>query len=523
MENHKHQNGEKKKSSVRGKVVLMKKGVLDFHDIKSNVLDRIHELMGNGVSLQLVSSLTPDPVKGLRGKHGKVAYLERWVSKISSLTGAKETEFAVKFDWDESIGVPGAIIVRNNHHSQFYLKTITIEDIPGHGPLHFLCNSWVYPAHRYTYDRVFFSNKAYLPSETPEALRKLREEELATLRGSGSGKLNEWDRVYDYAFYNDLGLPDKGPHYARPVIGGSQDLPYPRRGRTSRENTLTDPNTESRLHLFNLDIYVPRDERFGHLKFSDFLAYALKSIAQVLLPEIRSLCDKTINEFDTFQDVLDIYEGSLKLPSPALASKLRDLIPYELFRELVRNDGERFLKFPVPDVIKASKTAWRTDEEFAREMLAGVNPVIIRRLQEFPLVSKLDPEIYGDQNSNIKAKHVENSLDGLTIDEALQNNRLYIIDHHDALMPYISRINSTTTKTYATRTLLFLQNDGTLKPLAIELSLPHPQGEQHGVVSKVFTPEKEGAAATVWQLAKAYAAVNDSGYHQLVSHWYETI
>ncbi|KAK2999070.1 hypothetical protein RJ639_024029 [Escallonia herrerae] len=42
-------------------------------------------------------------------------------------------------------------------------------------------------------------------------------------------------------------------------------------------------------------------------------------------------------------------------------------------------------------------------------------------------------------------------------------------------MPYLRRINSTSTKMYATRTLLFLQNDGTLKPLAIELSLPHPK------------------------------------------------
>jgi len=115
---------------------------------------------------------------------------------------------------------------------------------------------------------------------------------------------------------------------------------------------FTDPKTESRLHLLNLNVYVPRDEQFGHVKFSDFLAYALKSVAQVLLPEIKSLCDKTINEFDTFEDVFSIYEGSIKMPSGPIACKLRELVPYEIVRELIRNDGERFLKFPVPDVIK---------------------------------------------------------------------------------------------------------------------------------------------------------------------------
>lgn len=102
--------------------------------------------------------------KGLQGKkHGKVAYIKKWISTISSLTtAAADIEFSITFEWDiESMGVPGAFIIRNHHHSQFYLKTVTIDDVPGHGPVNFVCNSWVYPVHRYTSDRVFFANKVH--------------------------------------------------------------------------------------------------------------------------------------------------------------------------------------------------------------------------------------------------------------------------------------------------------------------------------------------------------------------------
>ncbi|GAB4843410.1 hypothetical protein Ancab_013372 [Ancistrocladus abbreviatus] len=510
--------GESKHScrKIRGTVVLMKKNVLDITDVSASFLDRIYEIIGKGVSLQLVSALHSDPANGTGGRLGIPAYLEKWVSTVTPLT-AGETAFSVSFDWDESIGVPGAFIIRNHHHSQFYLKTVTLEDVPGHGRIHFVCNSWVYPAHRYKYDRVFFANKTYLPHATPEPLRKYREEELVNLRGDGKATLNEWDRVYDYAYYNDLGNPDKGEEYARPVLGGSREYPYPRRGRTGRKPTKTDPETESRLPLVSLDIYVPRDERFGHLKMSDFLAYALKSVVQILLPELKAICDKTPNEFDTFEDVIKLYEGGFKLPNWTV-NELEHRIPWELLKELVRTDGARFLKFPLPDVIKEDKTAWRTDEEFAREMLAGVNPIIICRLEEFPPSSKLDPKEYGNQNSTITREHVEKNMDGYTVDEAMKSNKLFILDHHDTLMPYLSQINSTATKTYATRTLLFLKYDGTLKPLAIELSLPHPQGDHHGATSQVYTPAAEGVEGSVWQLAKAYVAINDSGHHQLISH-----
>ncbi|XP_042991694.1 probable linoleate 9S-lipoxygenase 5 [Carya illinoinensis] len=514
-------NGQCKK--IEGTVVLMKKNVLDFNDFHASVLDRVHELFGQRVSLQLVSAVNygDSTENGLQGKLGKPAYLENWISTITPLI-AGESAFKVTFDWDEDIGIPGAFLIRNNHHSEFYLKTLTLEDVPGHGRIHFVCNSWVYPTDQYKKDRFFFSNKTYLPSETPRPLLKYREQELLNLRGDGTGELQEWDRVYDYAYYNDLGNPDKDPKYARPVLGGSAEYPYPRRGRTGRPPTKTDPNSESRLKLLmSLNIYVPRDERFGHLKMSDFLAYALKSIAQFIKPELESLFDSTPTEFDSFQDVIKLYEGGIKLPDGVLEN-IKDNIPAEMLKEIFRTDGEGLLKYPMPQVIKEDRSAWRTDEEFAREMLAGVNPVSIRVLEEFPPTSKLDPKVYGDQTSTIAKEQVEKSIDGLSIEEAIKNKKLFILDHHDAFMPYLRRINSTTTKTYASRTILFLKNDGTLKPVAIELSLPHPEGDQFGAISKVFTPAEQGVEGSIWQLAKAYVAVNDSGYHQLISHWLNT-
>jgi linoleate 9S-lipoxygenase len=79
--------------------------------------------------------------------------------------------------------------------------------------------------------------QTYLPSEIPAPLLKYRKEELVNLRGDGTRELQEWDRVYDYAYYNDLGNPDEDPKNARPILGGSSEHPYPRRGRTGRPPT----------------------------------------------------------------------------------------------------------------------------------------------------------------------------------------------------------------------------------------------------------------------------------------------
>uniref|UniRef100_A0A0C9S917 Lipoxygenase n=1 Tax=Wollemia nobilis TaxID=56998 RepID=A0A0C9S917_9CONI len=514
-------NGQSKSGSniVKGVVVLQKKNVLDSNDFHAGLVDNISELLGRGVSLQLVGSTDTNSVNGTP-KLSEQAFLQKWISTPKGVV-TEQTSHPVEFNWHTNFGIPGVFLIKNSHRHEFFLNSVTLE-VPGHGNVHFVCNSWVYPASRYNKDRIFFSNRTYLPSETPPALLKMRNEELENLRGNGTGKRKEWDRVYDYDFYNDLGNPDKDEEYSRPVLGGSEEFPYPRRGRTGRAANKTDPTTESRLSLVSsLDIFVPRDERFGHLKMADFLAYGLKSVAQFSLPELKSRFDSTRNEFDSFDDIMELYSDGIKLPDNPLLAAAKSLIPLELIKELVRTDGEKLISFPKPQIIAADQLAWRKDEEFAREMLSGVNPVCIQRLQKFPPRSELDPEIYGPQMSSITASDIEKSIDGIEIELALEGNKLFILDHHDVFMPYLNRINALdSTKIYATRTILFLKEDGTMKPVAIELSLPSSQ--KGSWFRKVLTPAEEGVQGALWQLAKAYVAVNDSGYHQLISHWLKT-
>ncbi|VAI21648.1 unnamed protein product [Triticum turgidum subsp. durum] len=504
---------------LKGSVVLMRKNALDFNDFGATVMDGVTELLGRGVTCQLISSTHVDHNNGGRGKVGAEANLEQWLlpTNLPFITTG-ENKFAVTFDWSvDKLGVPGAIIVKNNHAAEFFLKTITLDNVPGRGTIVFVANSWVYPQAKYRYNRVFFANDTYLPHQMPAALKPYRDDELRNLRGDDQqGPYEDHDRVYRYDVYNDLGD-------TRDVLGGSKDLPYPRRCRTGRKPSATKPDHESRLLPLVGNVYVPRDELFGHLKQSDFLGYTLKALVDGIIPAIRTYVDLSPGEFDSFADILKLYEGGIKLPNIPALEEVRKRFPLQLVKDLIPMGGDFLLKLPKPQIIKADEKAWMTDEEFAREMLAGVNPMMIKRLTEFPPKSTLDPSKYGDHTSTITEAHIGKSLEGLTVEQALADNRLYIVDQHDNLMPFLVDINNLDGSfVYATRTLLFRRGDGTLAPVAIELSSPLIQGDLTTAKSTVYTPHHAGVEGWIWQLAKAYASVNDYGWHQLISHWLNT-
>nr|CAB3459719.1 unnamed protein product [Digitaria exilis] len=333
-------NEEVRSEQIRGTVVLAKKGVLDVGNKQPSLLDGGVDdgavRWGHHVTLQLVSATAgDDPTNEQegRGKVGKAARLEELTLTMKSRAEG-ESVFWVMFDWDESQGIPGAVIVNNRRRDEFFLKTLTLEGVPGKGTVVFIANSWIYPHKFYSHDRIFFAN----------------------------------DMAAKTAHGRSLGAA-KSVHI--PVVA------------------------ELAVHLQKL---------------------------------------------------------------------------------------------------------------------------------EFPPKSGLDPSKYGDHTSKITQAVIEPHLEaGLTAENALRDNKLFIVDYHDRFILFLDRINKLRGNfIYASRTLLLLKNDGTMKPLAIELSLPHDDAPKHGAKSNVYTPASAGVERHIWQLAKAYASVNDDAWHQIVSHWLNT-
>ncbi|PNX75520.1 linoleate 13s-lipoxygenase 2-1 chloroplastic-like, partial [Trifolium pratense] len=184
----------------------------------------------NHLVLELVSSeLDPKTNSEIETIKGKAHETEK---------NENEVQYEATFELPTNFGNVGAVLVENEHSKEIFLKNIVLDGFPD-GPVHLSCKSWIQPKHDTPTKRVFFTNKMYLPSQTPSGLRKLRENELIELRGNGEGERKSSDRIYDYDVYNDLGDPDTNIALKRPVLGGSKQYPYPRRCRTGRKHSNT--------------------------------------------------------------------------------------------------------------------------------------------------------------------------------------------------------------------------------------------------------------------------------------------
>ncbi|KAL5715805.1 linoleate 13S-lipoxygenase [Ranunculus cassubicifolius] len=515
----------------KGQTVSVK-GVVSVKVLAAGLLTNVGltsgltNLVAGTFQLELVST---DASKA--GIKGNAREISRTVNEI---------RYQCSFDVPTNFGEVGAVVVENEIINEMYLNNIVLSNLPS-GPVTITCNSWVHSKFSNPNPRVFFTNKSYLPSQTPSGLKKLREQDLQSLRGDGKGERKINDRIYDYDTYNDLGFPDLSSKLARPVLGGAE-RPYPRRCRTGRGPTRADPSSEKRAILN----YVPKDEAFSAIKTVTFGANTLSSVLNSLIPTLETALVDTDLGFPHFTRIDSLYEqgvpipgnqGIFKLVLPRLVKAVKegveDVLLFEqpeqmdsmalrsflillFFNFLLQVANDQFI------YILGDRFSWFKDEEFSRQTLAGLNPYSIQLVTEWPMKSKLDPNVYGPAESAITTEIVEREIKGImTVEEAMEQKKLFVIDYHDLLLPYVEKVRQLDNTTlYGSRALFFQCEDSTLRPIAIELTRPIMDGKPQW--RQVFTPAWDATNAWLWKFAMAHVAAHDSGYHQLVIHWLRT-
>ncbi|XP_038902001.1 lipoxygenase 2, chloroplastic-like [Benincasa hispida] len=431
-------------------------------------------------------------------------------------SGNEYKKYIGEIEVPENFGEIGAVIVGlQDGVNERFIDNISIVDQTPENSITFSCKSWVQPKCLIDQRRIFFSTKSYLPGSTPAGLVKLRTEDLANLRGQkadGTVDTNErkaFERIYDYDVYNDLGDPDSSEILKRPVLGGSNQYPYPRRCRTGRPHCRTDPSSEQRsTEMF----YVPRDEEFSEVKQHYF---------PISKPESKNLLEKV--SFSDLPQIDSMFRDGIKMRSIAseiLQFDIQSIVsPDQPALNLSDDVPSTLLQFPPPESYRRDRYNWLSDTEFARQTLAGLNPYSIQLVKSLPFMSELDPVDYGPRESAFTPLRVQELLgSSITVDQAIAQKKLFVLDYHDTLMEYVKKVrNINETTLYGSRTLFFLKPDDTLMPLGIELTRPpmdeKPQWKQ------VFTPSSESTNVWLWRLAKAHVLSHDSCIHQLVIHW----
>ena len=179
-------------------------------------------------------------------------------------------------------------------------------------------------------------------------------------------------------------------------------------------NLDADPKSESRTSL----IFIPPDERFPHTDFTDFGAHIINAFANLIAPTIT---DGTETSFETFEQIEQLYVQGFQ----CLYNSPRKLLEHNnplkiLHRILEAAEDNPLIDFVRPQVYAgqnyvlvfhwlfnsalclsssenffswnefcfaiANESAWRADLEFARQALAGLNPMMIECLQVIQLV-----------------------------------------------------------------------------------------------------------------------------------------
>ncbi|KAI1898739.1 hypothetical protein AGOR_G00075470 [Albula goreensis] len=145
---------------------------------------------------------------------------------------------------------------------------------------------------------------------------------------------------------------------------------------------------------------------------------------------------------------------------------------------------------------------WKEDKFFGYELLNGVNPMMVRRCTELP------------PNFPVTDEMVQPFLtEGSCLTTELQNGNIFLCDYKILEGVPTNVVNDKQQYQAAPLCLLYLNSDGDLLPIAIQLK------QQPGDLNPIFLPSD---SEHDWLLAKIFVRSAEFNVHQLNSHLLRT-
>ncbi|XP_071956418.1 allene oxide synthase-lipoxygenase protein-like [Antedon mediterranea] len=191
-------------------------------------------------------------------------------------------------------------------------------------------------------------------------------------------------------------------------------------------------------------VVLPKDEAFtpNYMKFIITTKLKMKMHTELIMMSTK--------KFKTLEDMEDVYRYSFHRPEGV--------------------DG------------------WDNDLKFGNLVMNGCNPNVIQLCTEIP------------NNFGVTAQMVESFLEGKTLDECLQNKRIFIVNHK--VLEGVQNVTVPIGLFYAN-----VNND--LIPIAIQLY------QEKGPENPVFLPSDP---KYTWVLAKMWFNLGDASYHEACTH-----
>ena len=246
---------------------------------------------------------------------------------------------------------------------------------------------------------------------------------------------------------------------------------------------------------------VPKGQGFSVKKILIFLGITIKGIIGLLFAQVLHLFPYLWNKL---REGKIIFTGTVDFGLLTIFAKFNDWNNLDEFNEFFK--PWTFLTRP------SVALDWKSDIEFGRQRLTGMNPIIIRKCKpedispesDFPVTDKIINPVQGQD---------------INLELALKTNRLYLIDFKIFNQITNAELEKQLGRYPNSPTCLFYVNDEQqLIPIAIKLQskLSTNCNEKEPIFTPALSPEK------VWLAAKVAVANADAAYQGVISHLLNT-